>query len=228
MAKKERPKEQKTSFRELSFLNKIKYIWGYYKYYMLAFVIIALVVISTVFAFIRNNYDTALYIMVVDARLSGCDERTDAITTGMTEYLGIDGKKTRVILDCNNSLKQHLMDNEAIVTRDKIVTLASTSSMDAYLTDRQLIDYFSTDKETFLMDLREILSTKELAAIGEEHIFYYTMENGTKIPIAVDLTDTKIKKDTDIRAEHPCYGVVVTAKNTENAVAFIRYAFDIK
>ena len=55
----------------------------------------------------------------------------------------------------------------------------------------------------------------------------YTKEDGTKIPIALDLTDTKIKTETDFTMDNPCYGIVVTAPNLENAVAFIRYAFDL-
>ena len=37
------PKEQMTSFKELTFSEKVGYIFGYYKYHMLAFVITALV-----------------------------------------------------------------------------------------------------------------------------------------------------------------------------------------
>ena len=43
----------------------------------------------------------------------------------------------------------------------------------------------------------------------------------------LDLTDTKIKTETDFTMDNPCYGIVVTAPNLENAVAFIRYAFDL-
>ena len=67
----------------------------------------------------------------------------------------------------------------------------------------------------------------ELAKIGEENIIYYTTADKTRIPIAVDLTNTKVKTDTDLTLESPCYGVVVSAKNPENAIAFIRYAFDL-
>ena len=76
-------------------------------------------------------------------------------------------------------------------------------------------------------DLTEILTDDELAKIGEENIIYYTTADKTCIPIAVDLTNTKVKTDTDLTLESPCYGVVVSAKNPENAIAFIRYAFDL-
>ena len=95
------------------------------------------------------------------------------------------------------------------------------------MANRDYIDYFSTDNETFLVDLRELLTSDELERIGDENIIYYTKNDGTAVPIAVDLSGTKIKSETDLTMESPCYGVVVSAKNTENAVSFIRYAFDL-
>ncbi len=95
------------------------------------------------------------------------------------------------------------------------------------MANRDYIDYFSTDTETFLVDLRELLTSDELERIGDENIIYYTKKDGTAVPIAVDLSGTKIKTETDLTMESPCYGVVVSAQNTENAVSFIRYAFDL-
>ena len=225
-SKKKMAKEQLTPFKELSLGQKIGYIWGYYKYYMLAVVIIAITIVSFVAAYQRNNYETDFSLVIVDGKMTGYDEHTDAITTGFTQYLGIDGKKHRVVCNYNYSLIQQEMDQEAYISQTKIYTLASTHSMDGYLANRDYIDYFSTDQEPFLTDLREILTADELEKI-QDHIIYFTKENGETLPIAVDLTSTKIKTDTDIVMENPCYGVVVSSLNTENATDFIRYAFDL-
>ena len=63
--------------------------------------------------------------------------------------------------------------------------------------------------------------------IGEDNIVYYNMKDGTSIPVAVSLLNTPLKKDTDLTMSDPCYGVVVTATNHDNAVAFIKYAFGL-
>ena len=99
-------------------------------------------------------------------------------------------------------------------------------AIDGYIASPDYIDYFSTDKEPFLTDLREVLTDKELETLAGK-IIYYTKEDGTKIPIALDLTDTKIKTETDFTMDNPCYGVVVSAANLDNAIAFIRFAFDL-
>ena len=224
--KKKPVKEQMTPFKDLTFSEKVHYIWEYYKYFMLAAVLVIIAVVSFVISFQRNNYTTAFSMVIIDGKMTGYDTGTDAITTGFTGYLGIDGKKERVECDYNYSLIPKLLDQDVSASQQKIYTLASTGSIDGYIASPDYIDYFYTDKEPFLTDLREVLTDKELETLAGK-IIYYTKEDGTKIPIALDLTDTKIKTETDFTMDNPCYGIVVTAPNLENAVAFIRYAFDL-
>lgn len=224
---KKKPKEQTTSFKDLSFSEKISYIFGYYKFYMLAAVIIAIIIASSVYYYHLNNYDSVCYIAVADGRITGYDTRNDNITNGFTKHLGIDGKSTRVEFDYNYSLIQKPLDQEAAISADKIYILASTESMDGYMANIDYIDYFTKDNQLFLCDLREILTAQELEAIGDENIIYYTKEDKSTYPVAVNLTNTIIKTETDLTIENPCYGVVVTAPNRDNAVEFIRYAFQL-
>lgn len=224
---KKMPKEQMTSFKNLSFSEKVSYIFSYYKYYMLAAVIIAIIVGSSVYFYHLNNYDSVCYIAVADGKITNYDTGNDDITNGFTKHLGIDGTSTRVEFDYNYSLIQQPLDQEASISADKIYILASTESMDGYMANIDYIDYFTKDNQLFLYDLREILTAEELEAIGEENIIYYTKEDQSTYPIAVNLTNTKIKTETDLTMENPCYGVVVTAPNLDNAVEFIRYAFEL-
>ena len=189
--KKKPVKEQMTPFKDLTFSEKVRYIWEYYKYFMLAAVLVIIAVVSFVISFQRNNYTTAFSMVIIDGKMTGYDT-----------------------------------DQDVSASQQKIYTLASTGSIDGYIASPDYIDYFSTDKEPFLTDLREVLTDKELETLAGK-IIYYTKEDGTKIPIALDLTDTKIKTETDFTMDNPCYGIVVTAPNLENAVAFIRYAFDL-
>lgn len=225
--KKPMPKERKTLFKELSFSEKISYIFEYYKFHISTIVITALIIGSFVYFYIQNNYDSVCYIAVVDGKITGYDDRTDAITQGFTQHLGIDGKKQRAEIDYNYSLIVQPMDQEAEVSRSKLYILSSTGSIDGFMANPEYITYFSTDIEPYFMDLTTILSQQELSQIGEENIVYYTKKDGTSIPVAVNLQHTKIKSETNFTMDNPCYGVVVSAKNPENATEFIRYAFSL-
>lgn len=221
------PKERKTLFKELSFTEKISYIFEYYKFHFLTIIISAFIIGSFVYFYIQNNYDSVCYIAVIDGKITGYDDRTDAITQGFTKHLGIDGKKQRAEIDYNYSLIVQPMDQEAEVSRSKLYILSSTGSIDGFMANPDYITYFSTDIEPYFMDLTTILSQQELSKIGEENIVYYTKKDGTRIPVAVNLQHTKIKSETNFTMDNPCYGVVVSAKNPENATEFIRYAFSL-
>ncbi len=225
--KKRMPKEQETVFKDLPLGQKILYIFEYYKIHMIALLIVAAIIASTVYFYQLNNYESVCEIIVVDGTLADAGTRKDAITTGFTEHLGIDGTSTRAVFSYGYSLDYVPGDDEATVTQNKIYILASTGNLDGFLTEEEHIDHFSGDNELFLFDLREILTREELEKIGEENFFYYTKEDGSKYPIAVNLSDTKIKKDFGLTMEKPYYGVVITAPNKENGIEFIRYAFDL-
>ncbi|MBQ4282382.1 MAG: hypothetical protein IJB96_00450 [Lachnospira sp.] len=225
--KEKMPKEQETKFKDLPFGQKLSYIWEYYKIHMIALVLVAGVIASAVYYYHQKNFDSVCEIIVVDGLVEDYGTRQDAITKGFTEHLGIDGTSTRVMVNYGYSLDYIIGDQEATVTQNKVYILASTGKLDGYLTEEEHIDHFSSDKELFLFDLREILTKEELEKIGEENFFYYTKQDGTKYPIAVNLSDTKIKKEFKLTTEKPYYGVVITAPNKENGIEFIRWAFDL-
>ncbi len=225
--KNKMPKEQETKFKDLPFSQKLIYIWEYYKIHIIALIMIAGVIASAVYYYNLNNYESVCEIIVVDGLVDDYGTGKDAITKGFTEHLGIDGKSTRVVISYGHSLKYMVGDQEAGITQNKIYILASTGNLDGYLTKEENIEHFSSDKELFLCDLREILTAEELEKIGEENIHYYTKEDGSKYPIAVNLAGTKIKTEFKLSTEDPYYGVVITAPNKDNAVEFIRYAFDM-
>ena len=160
--------------------------------------------------FVCNNYDKAQGVAEL-ASLAG---------------MSLSVFKRRFAEHFNDSVYHWMMRQKALKVFTDIRD-GEDSTKALMNTNRDYIDYFSTDAETFLYDLTEILTDDELAKIGEENIIYYTTADKTRIPIAVDLTNTKVKTDTDLTLESPCYGVVVSAKNPENAIAFIRYAFDL-
>ena len=51
---------------------------------------------------------------------------------------------------------------------------------------------------------------------------------GETYPIAVDITEAPVIKDSDLNMKDPCYGVVSSSKYQTNAADFIRYIFNMK
>ena len=220
-------KEQRKKLKDLSFSGKIEYILNYYKIPIIAVILAVLFAGSLTYSIIRNNYDTVCFIAVLDGRITGYDDDTDVLSTGLTDYLGIDGKKEQVDLSYTFSLQEKEMDQEAYVSANKLYTYASTSSLDGYLSEKEYIDYFCTDKNIFFWDLRDLFSTEELETLSD-YIIYYTNSSGESFPIAVDISEAPVIKDSDLNMKQPWYGFVATAKYAENAVNFKRFVFNME
>ena len=197
-------KEQRKKLKDLSFSDKIKYIWSYYWIPIVGVVLAVIFAVSLISSIVKNNYDTVCFVAVLDGKMTGYENDTDILTTGLTDYLGIDGKKEQVDFSYTFSLKEVAMDQEAYVSANKLYTYASTGSLDGYLSEREYIDYFCTD------------------------IVYFTNTAGETYPIAVDITEAPVIKDSDLNMKDPCYGVVSSSKYQTNAADFIRYIFNMK
>jgi hypothetical protein len=220
-------KEQRKKLKDLSFSDKIKYIWSYYWIPIVGVILAVIFAVSLISSIIKNNYDTVCFVAVLDGKMTGYENDTDILTTGLTDYLGIDGKKEQVDFSYTFSLKEVAMDEEAFVSANKLYTYASTGSLDGYLSEREYIDYFCTDKDIFFCDLRDIFSDDELEQL-DDYIMYFTNTAGETYPIAVDISEAPVIKDSDLNMKDPCYGVVSSSKYKTNAADFIRYVFNMK
>ena len=58
-------------------------------------------------------------------------------------------------------------------------------------------------------------------------MIYYKLSDGTELPVALDLTATKLVKDMGLSVKNPCFAIVRSSTHIDNATAFIRYAFDL-
>ena len=59
-------------------------------------------------------------IAVCDGKLTGYDTDDDLLTTGFTNYLGIDGKKERIHIDYSYTLEEKFMDQDPQISKEKI------------------------------------------------------------------------------------------------------------
>lgn len=219
-------KEQKKKFKELSLSEKFQYIWEYYRLIIAAVIAVILVIASFIHAYIRNNYDTVCDIAVCDGKLTGYDTDDDFLTTGFTNYLGIDGKKERIHIDYSYTLEEKFLDQDPQISKEKIYVLSQTNNLDGYMSEYKDIDHFCFDTSCFFYDLRELFSTDELDELSE-YIIYHTHRDGETIPVAIDLSNAPEITKTDLTMDQSCYGIVQSARHPENAADFIRYVFDM-
>lgn len=223
---REQAKAENKKMKDMTWEQKKEHILEYYKIHIISAIIAVASIIGLVLMFMNNNYNTVCKIVMIDGYITGIDTKSDPITKGFSEYIGADGKKDRVIIDNNFSLGTAADDRDSYYSVEKLTYMAASGEIDGFMTEYEYILSFSNDTEMFLADLSTVFTPQELSKISDS-IIYYTKADGTKIPAAVDLSKTWMKTDTDLYYTRPCYGIVVTASNFDNAAAFIRYAFGL-
>lgn len=217
---KDEVKEQRKKFLTLTFTGKLQYIWEYYRIPIAAVIAVVLVVLSFINAYRRNNYEGVCDIAVCDGKITGYDTDDDLLTTGFTNYLGIDGKKQRIHIDYSYTLEEKLFDQDPQISNEKIYVLSQTNNLDGYMSEYEKIDHFCFDTSCFFYDLTELFTDEEMEQLSD-YIIYHTQRDGETRAVAVDLSDAPRIQDTDLTMERPCYGIVQSARNPENAADFI-------
>ncbi len=215
---KDEIRAENKKMKDMTFAEKTDHILEYYRI-QIAAVAIAIVAVTAFIYFYVNAEHQVYYMAVYDADIGGATTNSDIISTEFKDYLHLSGKDT-ITIDYSYS------ETNRYYNYEKITTMASAENLDGFMADYKNILMFSNDEELFLMDLSEIFSESELQQLKDK-LVYYTAEDGTQIPLAVNLSESKIKTNTNITLENPCYGIVVTTKHKDNAINFIRYALDM-
>ncbi|MDD6797893.1 MAG: hypothetical protein PUE71_06360 [Clostridia bacterium] len=220
--------EEKERLGKMTWEQKKEHIWEYYKIPIISIIVLIAAIIGIIYMYKLNDYENVFYTVVIDGSMEGMSAKEDALTKEFTEYLGIDGKDERVYFDNNYTLTYiNSIDQDPYISAEKIMTQIATGSIDGIIAEKAQINGFSKDDQSAYMDLSLCLTEEEFKAI-EDHIIYYTLKDGTKVPNAVDLSDTRIVTQMGLTVKEPCFGIIISAPHTENGVEFIRYAFDLK
>lgn len=219
--------EEKERLGKMTLAQKREHIWEYYKVQIISAIILIAATVGIIYMYKINDYENVFYAVVIDGGISGMSERKDILTTEFTEYLGIDGKDERVLFDNNYTLTYiNSIDQAPYVDAEKIMTQIATGSIDCIIADKAQLNGFSTVSESAYIDLSICLTPEEFAAI-KEHVIYYRLKDGTEIPNAIDLSGTRIVTEMGLTVNNPCFGITISAPNSENAVKFIRYIFNL-
>lgn len=95
---KREEKTEKEKWAEMNWHQRMRYFRDYYLVKLLVFTGIILVAGMLLWNFIsKSNEDTVLYVAVVDESLQTDD--SEKLKKELTEYLGADGKKQKVVID---------------------------------------------------------------------------------------------------------------------------------
>ena len=249
---RETTKSQHEKMKGQPFKVKLKYFFGYYKFHLLAFVIVTGILVSIIVS-IATHKDYGFYSMMINS----VNINAEAIQESFGHYAGIDLDKYECYIDPNAALSQNANSNAVLGTDAKFAASISTRDLDCIIANSDT--FFQKANNEVLADLTTVLSPEDIERFEDQ--FYYidasvfdiedyelpqpdsfgTAEeqwdrlkkqmdpSGMKKPVAVGIVcdDCALNIKTDCYfSSIPVFGIIVNSERFDTAVSFLHYIYD--
>lgn len=172
------PKEEWERFKTFNFSTKVQYIYdNYLAQLVVGAAVVLLLIIIGASIWHRFAPDNSVVIGVIDHdgwmdTLEEVDENVDiGVFQGVTY--------------------ETLESGESQNVRFALAAQISTGDLDAIVASPETILYLQMGEDDYFFNLEEIYSEEELAAL-EDDLLYKENEDGSRYPIAINLTDSDI------------------------------------
>ena len=219
---KEEAKNERKKLSQMSWSDRIWYIWEYYKFHLLALLLILgfLFTIGTILY--RKTFTTRLSFAIVNDR-SGGYSSTLPLESALHQALGYGSKD---VIEFNDGLSASFDDGPAsqytYAAMMKISALAASGSLDIMIADQAAIEHYAG--VSAFADLR-VLLPEDMYESLEEYILSVPDASGEMVPTAISLEDTDFREITGIPIDPPYLAVMADPPHTEDILRTIQYLF---
>ncbi|MCR4740627.1 MAG: hypothetical protein K5886_10280 [Lachnospiraceae bacterium] len=210
-------KEQKEYMSRMTFKEKVVYLAGYYKWYVigiLAAIIFAVFIIRDV---VNNSKPVYLNLIISNSDLI-YDSGDSKLYDDFVEYADIDTGKYQLYIDTTLNFSGTDMATTDITSAEKIMALYAARQVDAFMAPVSVIDRYK--KMSAFLDPHEVLSDeqiKELEAAGYK--LYYCKYSET---VDEEDLDPSVPEDKDV-----CIGIYVAESDYLNGLS-VAGAFSVR
>ena len=164
-------KKEKKKLSRLSFVEKLQYIFDYYKFWMLGAVVLVGLVWS-VGSTILHNKPTGFYAMLLNAGgtdLSG--QADEAAGKAFAEAAGLDDTKYKILVDTSATFNPNDQSQFSMAQNAKIAALYQSHDIDVMVADPGVFTYYALNGS--FVDLRDALDEETLAGYEASGQVYY-------------------------------------------------------
>lgn len=157
--------ERDKILKEGTLKDKVNYLVYYYKWHVIAAVLIAWFVISLVVTIVTHKEPGFYSVIVNGTQLLSSDTYAEEFGT----VIGIDPEKEEVILESDLYLNWETNDEMTASNAQKIAVYVSAGDLDTIVSDLHAMNYYGYND--IIMDVREYLSP-DLIELYEPYFYY--------------------------------------------------------
>lgn len=172
--------------------DKLEHLWEYYKWIPAVFLGFVAIISMVIAAIISLNTQTILAGAIINVPVS--PEGYSMLQDGYYQRAHTEGKRQIVELTNMNFVDPYstMEQTYSMDIMENVTAMIGADLLDYVIYDEVALPYFMTP-EAFA-DLRKLFTEEELAAMGNA-VIKLEMEDGTLIPIAIEISDTAFYKN---------------------------------
>lgn len=211
-------KKELEKLKQLSFKQKLEYIWDYYKPLLAGIAGVVILLFVVIQIILNSQITTELTVGLFNSNGSGKD--IDILSADFASASGLDGKKQELVFDSSYYIDPDANDSMTLATQSKLVAVLSAGNMDVMLVTEDLYKYY-LDAGMFA-DLKQVLAPEEYSGCRE--LFMMDKSGDDPEVKAYGLSLVRNEKLTNIFPEDQVIlCVAVNAGKTENIRKFVQY-----
>lgn len=219
---KKEAQNEREKLKKMSFRDKLWYIWEYYKFHLLAVVVVLFILNVVGTSLYRQSFTTRLSFAIVNDRSGGL-ANCESFETSLHDFLGY-GKKD--LIEINEGIfltfDETKMTEYSYASMAKISALTAGGQLDVMIADEDTISHY-TSLDAFL-NIRDLIPEEFFEAHKDD--FLYAKDGaGNLIPVGISLEDSSFSQDTGVVMDPPYFAVMGNSDHTEDILRTLQYLF---
>ncbi|MDE6687802.1 MAG: hypothetical protein K2K17_10860 [Lachnospiraceae bacterium] len=187
MAMRDEIRQQNRKWKTMTPEEKKKYFLTYYKWHVIIFCVILIIVGTLIRDIIRGSREQLLYVMTIN---NSEQYMYYGLMDEYAQYAGIDTDEYQLHWDTDNILIENDTDYTSIATIQKFASYSEDGMLDALILPEEDVAYFEKE-EYFIVDLKEFLDDELYAAVEDRLYMYHctTLDEDICIGFYLDQED---------------------------------------
>ncbi|MDF2941208.1 MAG: hypothetical protein K0S01_66 [Herbinix sp.] len=213
---------EKEKLRDMSFSNKLSYLWEYYKIHALVSIGAIALASYFIYSIVTPNIEPQFYAVVINNTIA--DDVIEKYQADFADYLQLDPKTESI--DINAAFNFNGTDEYSMNMNQVLSTYVAAAQVDVIIAPESEMASYAYNG--YLDKLSDQLPTDIYSSLTDNFYLSDLEEDPEKNVYGIYLTNTKLFADNANNEDPYVIGIVSNSKHKENAVEFIRYLFNDK
>lgn len=220
--KRREDKSEREKLREMSFKNKVGYLWEYYRLHAIAAISVIALLAYIIHIIITPKIETQLYVAMINNTVD--KQALDELQEDMTELLQLNTNRENIVINSNFYFNGNI-DYEMNM-RQVLVTYIASQDIDILIAPES--EFSNYAQNSFLYRLSDLLPTDIYSSLTDQFYLTGTVDDPTETVYGIYASETGLFKDLAPSGFSDPYiiGVIANTRHQGNSVEFIRHLFN--